>query len=423
MVIKKFQGSTEREAVLQAKEELGNDAVVVNVKTIKQRGVMKLFKPTMVEITVAQDENQNKEPVEKNDFSSSAKAIDITINDEMENEDEKNPANDTFLSEAEKAAEIIAQFMPKEAENINKSNTSELEKKLENIQNLIEKQIEVKEEKEEIKENVNTEKSEAEIFTQLLYNTLIDNEVDEKYINAFLGEIEKSPSKDLTIDQVLANIYQRMILKLGEASTIEMPTKKPKVVFLIGPTGVGKTTTLAKIASRFHVDGDKKIAMLTADTYRIAATEQLKTYANILGVPFSVVYSEEELLEKIEKYKNFDFILVDTAGHSHKNLEQKQDVKKLLECVDGVAQKDVYLVVSAATKYKDLIKIIDSYNDMTDYKIIFTKLDETTSLGNILNIKMYSQKDLAYVTLGQNVPDDIEIFDAQSLVKQLLGGQ
>ncbi len=434
MVIKKFQGATEREAVLKAKEELGNDAVVLNVKTIKQRGVMKLFKPTQVEITVAQDDNKNNEPV-KNDMDfAPAKSIDIAVDENVE-----TIKFNESMSEAEKAANIIAQFAPQDNKkdveeissiqtNMNSStsaDTSVIERKLEDLQNLLERQIEEKEEKQEaeVEQEVEEEKDEVEVFIQLIYNTLLDNEVDEKYINTFIGEIEKNHSKDLSIEQVLANIYQRMILKLGEASLIEASAKKPKVVFFIGPTGVGKTTTLAKIASKFHVEGNKKIAMLTADTYRIAATEQLRTYANILGVPFSVVYSENELVEKIEEFKKYDFILVDTAGHSHKNQDQKADIKKLLDSIEGIAEKEVFLVVSAATKYKDLIKIVDTYNEVADYKLIFTKLDETTSLGNILNIKMYSQHDLAYVTLGQNVPDDIEIFDAQGLVKQLLGGQ
>ncbi|PXV93524.1 flagellar biosynthesis protein FlhF [Lachnotalea glycerini] len=406
MIIKKFQGATEMDAVLQAKEELGKDAVVLNVKKIKQRGIFKFLKSTIVEVTVALEEGK----IEK----------DKTETDTVKANDSKS----SFDSVADEKIVLKPQskIIEKKALDLGKDETVELEKKLANLQSLLEKQIETKP-AETLTTEQETQKSETAVFAQLIYNTLLDMEVDEKYINQFIGEIELTKNKDLTIDHVLSNIYQRMILKLGEANLIKEAKKKPKVVYFIGPTGVGKTTTLAKIASKFHVEGNKKIVMLTADTYRIAATEQLRTYANILGVPFNVVYSAEDLKNYVTQFKEYDFILVDTAGHSHKNKEQTGDILKLLNCLGDSVEKEIYLVISAATKYRDLIKIVDTYNNMIDYNIIFTKLDETTSLGNILNIKMYSGKELAYVTLGQNVPDDIEIFDAQSLVKQLLGGQ
>ena len=163
--------------------------------------------------------------------------------------------------------------------------------------------------------------------------------------------------------------------------------------------------------------------MLTADTYRIAATEQLHTYANILNVPFKVIYTPQEIQNAVEEYKEYDLILVDTAGHSHQNEEQLSDIKKFLDSIDDSEQKEVFLVLSATTKYKDLKKIVDSYKGLEGYKLIFTKLDETTCFGNILNIKIYTDADLSYLTCGQNVPDDIEKLDAQRIVKQLLGGK
>lgn len=171
------------------------------------------------------------------------------------------------------------------------------------------------------------------------------------------------------------------------------------------------------------MDSGKKVAFLTADTYRIAAAEQLRTYANILDTPFTIVYSAEELNTAVERVSDYDLVLVDTAGFSHKNETQREDIKKLIEHLDEKYEKEVYLVVSATIKYKDLLDIADIYHEIADYKIIFTKLDETTSYGNMLNIRMYSGAELSYVTDGQNVPDDIELFDTQKIVKQLLGGR
>ena len=161
---------------------------------------------------------------------------------------------------------------------------------------------------------------------------------------------------------------------------------------------------------------------MTADTYRIAATDQLRTYANILDAPLTIIYSPEEMDQALSRLQDYDLIFVDTAGFSHKNEEQREDTKKLLASVASSYEKMVYLVLSATTKYRDLKDICDKYRGISDYSIIFTKLDETSLYGNIYNIRMYSGADIAYVTNGQNVPDDMEEFHTQEIVKKLLGG-
>lgn len=171
------------------------------------------------------------------------------------------------------------------------------------------------------------------------------------------------------------------------------------------------------------MEGKKKLALLTADTYRIAAAEQLRTYANILEVPFRVIYTEEEMEQALQEFGDFDYIMVDTAGHSHQNEAQREAMKEFIHFMDGKAEKEVFLVLSSTIKYRDLINIADAYSEMTEYKIIFTKLDETTTLGNLLNLKLYTGASLSYVTSGQNVPDDIEQFNPQKTVKRLLGGR
>ncbi|MFG6382633.1 MAG: DEAD/DEAH box helicase family protein, partial [Lachnospiraceae bacterium] len=209
----------------------------------------------------------------------------------------------------------------------------------------------------------------------------------------------------------------------GQPQPIELTEKKPKVVFFIGPTGVGKTTTIAKIASRFKVEKGKKVALFTADTYRIAAAEQLRTYANILDTPLNIIYSPQELKEELKKLEDYDLVLVDTSGFSHKNEEQRDETKELINKVPKEYEKEVYLVLSATTKYRDLIEIANMYKEHFQFRMIFTKLDETSCLGNILNMKLYTGADLSYLTSGQNVPDDIELFNTQKIVKLLLGGK
>lgn len=162
---------------------------------------------------------------------------------------------------------------------------------------------------------------------------------------------------------------------------------------------------------------------MTADTYRIAAAEQLRTYANILKVPFRIIYTKEELEAAIRDFSEYDYIFLDTAGHSHRNQELRSDMDELLKVIEKLAEMEVFLVLSVTTKYKDLLQIADIYKEFCDYKLIFTKLDETDCYGNLLNLKLHTQTALSYVTYGQNVPDDMEIFNPQSTVKQLLGGK
>lgn len=409
MIIKKFQGKTEAEAVESAKKELGNGIVIMNVRNVKKKGLFSFLKPQMIEVTVALEE----EPVRP----TAVPEVNRNLTDAIAN----------IRSVSEKALQQEA------AEKKEQGNTEEkrtdsavIEEKLDSLHFLLEQQMQKPEENkaEDRAEAAEEEQpSEMEQFMKLLYNTMLENEVNEKYANQIIDEIEKSNKPNMPFDYALSNIYQKMILKFGKPAGITPAAQGPKMVFFIGPTGVGKTTTIAKIASRFCVDGGKKVALLTADTYRIAAAEQLRTYANILEVPFRIIYSVEEIGQVMRDFKDYDYILVDTAGHSHQNAEQKEVMKELIHSVDGILEKEVFLVLSATTKYRDLLSIADTYSDMTDYKLIFTKLDETTTLGNLLNLKLYTGAPLSYVTCGQNVPDDIEDFNPQKTVKRLLGGK
>lgn len=237
-----------------------------------------------------------------------------------------------------------------------------------------------------------------------------------------MEDVNRSLPMNASLDQILASVYQKIILMLGQPYLIRPEVQgKPKFIFFLGSTGVGKTTTIAKIASKLKLEENKNIALVTADTYRIAAVEQLKTYANILSVPLKVIYSPKELGEAMEELSQYDFCLVDTAGRSHKSDEQIEDIRSLIEQIP-IADRQVYLVLNAATKYKDLKEIASVYSKLSDYSIIFTKLDETSSAGAMLNMRIQTKCPLSYVTWGQNVPDDIGEVDAQKVAKKLLGG-
>ncbi|MCH5257407.1 MAG: flagellar biosynthesis protein FlhF [Lachnospiraceae bacterium] len=413
MIIKKFVGKTEAEAVETAKKELGTNVVIMNVKNVKRKGFFDMLKPQMVEVTVAlEEENSNDGAAISADVKAAVSAINNVVMSSM-----NNPQHTRTESSKNTAPSGI---MEDDSDRKDKKDNNVLEEKLDSLQFLLEQQLQKpEEEKKEEKEEV----SETEMFMNLLHTTMLNNEVDENYADQIIEEIRKNNKPNTPFDFALANTYQKMILKFGKPAGIAPSDKGVKVVFFIGPTGVGKTTTIAKIASRFQVDDKKKVALLTADTYRIAAAEQLRTYANILEVPFRVVYAVEELEQALKDFKDYDYILVDTAGHSYQNGDQRESMCKFIHSVDGIVDKEVFLVLSATTKYKDLVSIADAYKEMVDYKLIFTKLDETTTLGNLLNLKLYTGASLSYITCGQNVPDDIEDFNPQKTVKRLLGGK
>ncbi len=403
MIIKKFQGKTKEDALEAAQKELGDGLVEMNVKTVKAKGILGWLKKTMVEVTVAKEEESEK--YERMEAVKQEKQLQPTP--------KPVPPKD---------------ILPEKAPDILKEPQNGLEEKLDNLQNLIEKQLSKQETKQGDEENNEDEEQDSADkgrinFLKLLYTKMTDNEIDEKYAHDIIEEIDKNCKPDMNMDMMLSEIYQRMILKLGKPYVIEESSQGPKVVFFVGPTGVGKTTTIAKIASSYRVERKKKVALLTADTYRIAAAEQLRTYANILEVPFRVVYTSNEIETAIEDFKEYDYILVDTTGHSPNNEAQRESMGSLINSVKTTAPKEVFLVLSASTKYRDLMNIADTYKEIADYKLIFTKVDETSTLGNIYNLKMYTGASLSYITCGQNVPDDIEYFNPQSTVKQLLGGR
>ena len=275
-----------------AKEELGADAVVMNVKTNAPKGIYKLFRKTTVEITAALDENivyQSKKEAPK-----------------------RNP--DIIYDE-----EPAVVYKPETA----------IEQKLDKLQDMLENQMSEhsrKQGEDDMRQAGEEDEDDSNIACmQLIYNQMVANEVDEQYANQVIGEIENKLKKNAGVNNILMSMYQKLVLKLGQIKTIELDDNQVKYIFFVGPTGVGKTTTIAKIASMLKMNQKKKVALMTADTYRIAAVEQLTTYANILDIPLRVIYSADEVAEARNQAGDYDVVLVDTAGRSHKNREQRDD--------------------------------------------------------------------------------------------------
>ncbi len=481
MTINKYTGKTREEAIEKAKADLGPQVVIMNVKEIHPAGLFGVFRKSTFEVTGAIEddlsepytyERRHEEEDKKAKGSASSAAGNfsavadekIVIPPASEDQSQVPSALSVYAKQgkAEPKTETAPRVLHEKEEtidakalesafkevgevigarNIDVSNVKDFDpdqkvihaKQIEAVQPAVRPEpvapsyprpVEFPKppETDRTAGQLFGERSKEYIgFVKMVYNILLEHEVDEKYVNLMLSDLDRLISAGKSMDYIISNVYQKMALKIGQPREISFE-KKPAIVFLIGPTGVGKTTTLAKLASRYKISEHKKVAFLTADTFRIAATEQLSVYANILEVDSVVLLSPEDLKKEIGEHKDCDLIMVDTLGFSHKNETQKASLKQLLDAVPEKYDKQVYLVLSATTKYKDLKMIVDAYRSFTDFNLIFTKLDETSCYGNIFNIRMYSDAPLSYVTDGQNVPEDIAVLDAQKLVKNLLGG-
>ena len=421
MTIKKFQGKTKEEAIASAKADMGPGVVIMNVKELRPKGLLGIFKSSQYEVTAAIEddtvvpqpftmERPEQQAVRRSNFNAVAdEEIPLPTLGQADTLKDAFAAVNQVIEEtkAEKTIPPKKDITPRvEQDNSGKADSFLPLESMPFVEDITDQRS-----------------NESHGFYKMLYRVLLDNEVDEMYINQFMDDMDRVTHSTNGLDYLISNIYQKMILKLGQPDVITLTKKRPKVVFFIGPTGVGKTTTIAKIASKFKVEQEKKVALLTADTYRIAAAEQLRTYANILDTPLSIIYSPEDIGKEVEKLRDYDLILVDTAGFSHKNDAQREDMKKLLNSLPEQYERQIYLVLSSTTKYKDLQDITEIYNGFCQFSLIFTKLDETGCYGNIFNMKLKTGAPISYLTTGQNVPDDIEVVDTQKLVKQLLGGK
>ena len=356
MKVKKYIGSTAHEAMTNMKKELGPEAIILNTRTVKDRGFKGLFKKPMVEITAAFEDK-----------------------------------------------DILMVRAPKDYkyEKINYE-LKTLKTMMEEISaNVVEKNLKFPPELEEYRIKLVENGVEYSIATSILRN---------------LSEQINFTNKD---DESIKNIVKYTLMEyIGEVHPLSIENNCQKLIFFFGPTGVGKTTTLAKVAAQLVMGKKYDIGLITSDTYRIAAVEQLRTYSDILQLPLEVVYNQEDMYKTLVTYKEKDIIFVDTAGRSHKEVDKEDEIYNI---INSIKNKEAYLVLSGATNYKTLKSIIDHYSFIEDYKIIFTKLDETEGFGNILNVKFITKNPVSYITTGQNVPDDIEVLDKDKVASRLIG--
>lgn len=376
MKIRRYMGNNAQEAILKVKMDLGTDAIILNTRKVRRKGLRNLFSKPMVEVLAAIDE-----------YSTSRKE---TTKVEKDSDFDKKTSHKFDVLE---------------------NKFANMEALLTNVFNKLNS------------DNVASDedpKSSADKILDLFYSNLIKNEVDKIITEEIINKVREKIGEKGGVNEATSHIYSVISDVLGkpEALNIKEEKGKPTVIIFVGPTGVGKTTTLAKIAADYTLNKNKSVALITTDTYRIAAVEQLKAYAEILGLPISVLYSPNEFDEAIKDYNDKDIVLVDTAGRSHKNASQFEELKSFVTYINA----DVtFLVISTTISTKNCKEILKTFDFIDNYKLIFTKTDETSSTGLLLNIKYMTKKPLSYITTGQNVPDDIELANIDKIAKSLMG--
>lgn len=391
MVIKKYIAKDMNEVMSRIKYELGKDAVIVSQRRIRKPGIFGMFQKKVIEVTAAMDSSKSD-------------------NDHKKEEEDRL---DIIQKLIEKKKTDLKQKENNSYQQMEKSKIAVLNKSEESIDKFTKEKENLLKEIKEMKEMMNSMVSNpsANLKDNKIYNILKNSDIEDGLLDYIIKKAKEKDGKLENLD------ITKDIIK----NSIDISEEKIKgKVVIIGPTGVGKTTTIAKLAGKLALVEKKKVGLITIDTYRIGAVEQLKTYADIMNIPFKVVFSIKDMENALESMKDCEAVLIDTTGRSSKNAMQISELRAFL---DKVNTDNIHLVMSCTTKNKDIASIIEGYKPLKYNNVIITKLDETTTYGSIMNILYNAKKPLSFVSTGQNVPDDIGKLDKEKIVNLITGEQ
>ncbi|HWB19601.1 MAG TPA: flagellar biosynthesis protein FlhF [Phycisphaerales bacterium] len=258
-----------------------------------------------------------------------------------------------------------------------------------------------------------------DMYLKLVSHDLSD-ELADQIVNDVRDELNGMELEDPTIVREAVLRHLADFIPVAQQPVDEhRHDGRPLTIALVGPTGVGKTTTLAKLAASFKLRHKKKVGLITADTYRIAAVDQLRTYANIIGIPLQVVLSPEDMANAVRALGGCDVILIDTAGRSQNDVHRIDELKAYIAAADP---HEVHMVLSSTAGEKVLLREAEAFSSIGVQKIVLTKLDEAVSFGMLVNVVRKLGKQLSFFTTGQEVPDHIEVSRPDRLAKLVLEG-
>jgi len=378
--VRRFVGDNVAETMGKIKRELGSEAVILQTREFREGGFLGLFGKIRVEITAAIEEKPvtvQKAPVSKVEY----------------HVEKPKPPKVRPVSDADEQ-------------------TGALEEEIISMRRMLEKM-------DKKFEGLGEAKSVWPPILQRWADHLRDRGINENLVKRLISHVQQTLRPEDWVDD--SRVHDRLEANVrqicGQIGLIQPGIDKPRVVALIGATGVGKTTTIGKLAAGFSIVDKRKVALITADTYRVAAVEQLRTFGEIIGVPVEVVMTPTALLEALDLHADKELIFIDTAGRSPHHELHMSELRAFLD----MAKPDfTMLVMSASTQFADQLKIYERFEGLTTH-LIFTKLDETGSAGSLLNILGQTTLPTAYMTNGQNVPNDIEAATPNRMARYILG--
>jgi flagellar biosynthesis protein FlhF len=403
-----YEASSDAEAIRVARDRLGREAVILSSRPIKLGGVFGLFKRDALWITagilVPDRDDTAKESRERmvafQHLLEVRKAVEGAAPPERP---APVPAREPGTASAFSNPAVMPVQPAKQAYEANMipADAAPIVREVDEIKEILGRVLERLE---------NGAPPQTPDLPDENVRKLLDADVDMNIANNMVTEFEASG-----LQVPFRKWLPTAINTMGNDPTSAIGGKK---ILFAGPTGVGKTTTIAKIAATQSLWGNKKVVLMTADTYRIAAVEQLRTYAKILGIPIEIIADQRDMAGILKRYREADLILMDTAGRSHYDDGRIDELRALYESFSPDA---VHLVIAANIKYRDMLNVIERMGVVPLSALLFTKLDETSTYGTMINVMRDFGLPASFFTIGQNVPNDIEVARGERLVDLLYG--
>ncbi|RJP58524.1 MAG: flagellar biosynthesis protein FlhF [Candidatus Auribacter fodinae] len=438
MQIRKFKAKTVKEAMDMVRLELGEDAIILKTKKVREtEGVGAILNSEHIEIFAALDTerseaNEPKPPAQGGFVAYNRRGRSFYSHPEENGTPESGtPDNRSGLSIDRSVLESMVELknrmdfffdgLDRKIETTFKGHSehyTQLIPQLEEVQNELKKMKQSFQPIDDSPKSVHRDDvNRAPIGLHLLYHE-VEQEIVESICRNLDPKLKNAdPEQSDELHSYMAKLVSRITRYSGG---LELEGSVPKVIALVGPTGVGKTTTIAKLAADVALVGKKNVALFTLDTFRIAATEQLRTYTDILHLPFEIIRSKDELNQKLMEHAQMDLILIDTVGRGAYDTANIHTMAEMFQ--DSVYPIENHLVLSATTKWRDLVDSLSNFRAFTISNLLFTKLDETKMFGPLFSLAVRTQLPVSYMTYGQNVPEDIEIMSAKMMADLLLRG-